>query len=450
MRPDFELCDRPDRFREITARLAQEATLWIDTEVADWFTSTPRLSLLQVRGSDGRLYVVDMLAPGMREVLEEAFIPRVMASPTVQKWAHSASYERRFLGQERVENLACTLQLARSVPYHRLPVSSFSLASLARQLLGEFVDKTPQGSDWGVRPLHPDQLAYAAGDPEWCFRIHERLHEMLVHIDPSAEDPVELQGRYVELLLPLALAEGQRRAVRAAVQEFLEAGELVRLGGFVLHQRIARKTTLADLIALALRDDPGRHFDLTLSVSQKLRIAMGADACARVQPLCRVVEGRSFRGPKLARADRPSVPAYSLRPDDPAALDRQFAEIEHRRRLSQSERGELRDRMKCWLLWKQLDGWGEFVFSPPQQRWSADIRDLAGLLPPEPYETGLPQRFLLAFSPATLSELSPRTSRTAVLQWRHPRDFQLPEEVQLSRDWHEAAGEEEPQAAGVS
>lgn len=450
MRPDFELCDRPDRFREITGQLARQPTLWIDTEVADWFTSSPRLSLLQVRGSDGRLYIVDVLAPGMREVLEEAFIPSVMASPTVQKWAHSASYERRFLGQDRVENLFCTLQMARSVPYHRLPVSSFSLASLARHLLGEFVDKTPQGSDWGVRPLHPDQLLYAAGDPEWCFRIHERLNEMLVHIDPSSEDPVGLQARYVDLLLPLALVDGERRAVRGAVQSFLEANGLLRLGGFVLHQRIARKTTLADLIALALREDPGRRFDLAFSVSQKLRTAMGEDACARVRPSCRLVEGRSFRGPALARADRPGLPPFSLRPDDAAALDREFARIDHRRRLLQSEREELRDRMKCWLLWKDLDAWGDFSFSPPVQRWSADIRDLAGLLPPEPYETGLPQRFLLAFPPLALAELSPRTSRSAVLQWRHPRDFTLPDEVQLSRDWHEAAGEEEPQAAGVS
>ena len=450
MRPEFELCDRPERFREITGQLARQATLWIDTEVADWFTPSPRLSLLQVRGADGRLYVIDVLAPGMRAVLDEAFIPAVMASPHVQKWAHSASYERRFLGQDRVANLECTLQLARSVPYHRLPVPSFSLASLARHLLGEYVDKTHQGSDWGARPLHPDQLDYAAADPEWCFQVHERLHELLVHIDPSAEDPAELQAQYVDLLVPLALTDARRKAVRTAVQEFLVATQRVRLGGFVLHERIARKTTLADLIALALQQDPGRHFDLSFSVSQKLRAAMGEDACARVQPLCRVTAGRPFRGPKLARFERPSAPVFDLHPDDPAALDREYAEIDHCRRLLQSEREELRDRMKCWLLWKELDSWGDFSFAPPHERWTTDIRDLAGLLPSEPYETGLPKRFLLAFSPASLAELSPQTSRSAVLSWRHPRDFHLPDEVQLSRDWHEAAGEEEPEAAGVA
>jgi ribonuclease D len=447
---DFELCDCPERFRELTEKLARHPTLWIDTEVADWFTPLPRLSLVQVRGADGRLYVIDLLAPGMTAVLNEAFIPGVMASPSVQKWAHSASYERRFLGGDSVENLACTLQLARSVPYHRLPVSSFSLASLARHLLGEYVDKTPQGSDWGLRPLRPDQLLYAAADPEWCFRLQERLTDLLVHIDPSAEDPPALQARYIELLLPLAAADAERKALRAAVQAFMEEAGRVRFGGFTLHQRIARKTTLAELVALAVRADPGRRYDLTFSMSQKLRNAIGTDACARLQPSCRVTVGRSFRGPRLERGDRPAAGTYVVRPDDPTSADRDFAGIDHRRRLLQSEREELRDRMKCWLTWKQLDGWGQFSFSAPQERWAGDIRDLAGLLPAEPYETGLPQRFLLAFPPAALEELNPLTSRSAVLYWHHPREVHRVDDVQLSRDWHEAAAEEEGATASAS
>ena len=437
----FETCDEPSRFRELTAELARQPALWIDTEVADWQTPAPRLSLVQVRTPAGRLHVIDILAPGMLQALNDAFIPGVMASPSVQKWAHCARFERRFLGQDRVQNLFCTYELARSVPYHRLPLRSLSLAALARHLLGELVDKTPQRSDWGMRPLHPDQIAYAAADPEWCFRIQERLQDLLVHIDPAAEDPDAISVRYLELLGPLAQTGAERKALRGAVQAFLEAAEGTRFGGFVLHHRIARKTTLAELVALAARVDPGRRYDLTFSVSMKLRTAMGEPSCALLRPLCQVASGRSFRGPRL-QGERPRAAPYVVKPDDAAAADAAFAAVDHRRRALQSEREELRDRIKCWLLWRRLDEWREFSFSPPQERWYADMRDLAGMLPAEPYETGLPKRFLLAFPPSALAELSPQTSRIAVLQWHPPREAPSAHDVQLSRDWQEAAAEE--------
>jgi hypothetical protein len=434
---DFELCDRPHRFRELTGELARHPTLWIDTEVADWFTPSPRLSLVQVRGYDGRLYVFDVLAAGMAEVLNDAFIPGVMASPEVQKWAHSASYERRFLGRERVASLECTLQLARSVPYHRLPVASFSLASLARHLMGADVDKGPQRSDWGVRPLSARQLTYAAADPEWCFRLWQCLADLHIPIDPGADDPARLQARYRDLLQPLACAEAERKAVRAAVQAFMQQTGRARFGGFTVHPRIARKTTLSELVALALREDPGRHYELALLVSRKLRDFIGLRATAVLRPHCTITSTRSFRGPRLARALRPAPMAYAVREDDPARVDGDCAAIDHRRRLLRSERDELRERMKAWLAWKELDGWGEFSFSAPQERWSADVRDLAGLLPPEPYEHGLPPRFMLAFSPAALAELAPRVSHGSILTWRQPRPGE------------EASGIVEPQGDGL-
>jgi ribonuclease D len=435
----FETCTSPARFRELSAQLAREPVIWIDVEVADWFTKNPRLSLVQVRTREGRLHVIDILAPGMAEVLHDAFIPGVMASPSVQKWAHCARYERRFLGQDRVQALFCTFELAKSVPYHRLPLPSLALASLARHLLGEHVDKSPQASDWGLRPLSEKQLAYAAADPEWCFRIQSRLEQLLVHIDPSIEDPAAIQDRMLALLPPLAMANAEGKSVRAAVQAFMTEAGQVRLGGFTLHQRLARTTTLAELIRLALRVDPGRHFDLTMAVSVKLRTAIGPERTEQLRPRCTVVTARSFRGPRL-RGPRPVADPYG--PVDPARVDADFASIDHRIRLLDSEKDELRDRMKCWLAWKGLDAWGDFVFTPESERWSADVRELAELLPAEPYEMGLPKRYLLAFPPETLEELSPRTKATPVLRWRHPRDLHT-NDVQLSRDWatgHDSEG----------
>ena len=83
--------------------------LWLDTEIANWSTPNPSLSLLQVRDSSGRIFVVDVLDRWMRQVLEESFIPHVMCNPAVGKYAHYARHDRQFLGGDRAANFRCIL-----------------------------------------------------------------------------------------------------------------------------------------------------------------------------------------------------------------------------------------------------------------------------------------------------------------------------------------------------
>jgi hypothetical protein len=45
--------------------------------------------------------VVDVLEGSTRQVLDEEFIPQVMANEQVEKWAHYARYERRLPPQGR-------------------------------------------------------------------------------------------------------------------------------------------------------------------------------------------------------------------------------------------------------------------------------------------------------------------------------------------------------------
>jgi hypothetical protein len=94
----FALCTDPGELRRLAEQWSRCGELWIDTETADWQTPHPRLSLLQVRTPEGSIHVVDVLAPGIREVVDTVFIPAVMANPAVRKWAHSAGFERRYLG----------------------------------------------------------------------------------------------------------------------------------------------------------------------------------------------------------------------------------------------------------------------------------------------------------------------------------------------------------------
>ena len=82
--------------------------------------------MLQVRTATSPNVVVDVLEGSMRQVLHEEFIPQIMENEQVEKWAHYARYERRFLGQNRVANLNCTFEMARTFPYYRLPLRGLS------------------------------------------------------------------------------------------------------------------------------------------------------------------------------------------------------------------------------------------------------------------------------------------------------------------------------------
>lgn len=52
-----------------------------------------------------------------------------------------------------------------------------NLKAVARRKLGVDIDKGNQKSDWSIRPLQPDQIAYAALDVELLLQIHAIFSE---------------------------------------------------------------------------------------------------------------------------------------------------------------------------------------------------------------------------------------------------------------------------------
>ena len=307
----FALCTDPGAFARMALAWSRCPELWIDTETADWRTSRPRLSLLQVRTPDGALAIADILAPGMREVLDAVFVPAVMANPDVRKWAHNASYERRFLGGERIQNLQCTLRLARSIPFHRLPVRRLTLAALAGQLLGADLDKTHQADDWGVRPLSPAQLAYAAGDPEWCHRVQQALEERVVTFDPAYEDPVEIRGQFLDVSARFRERWARREDIRAAVKDQLLAGSGEMYGGFRLHRRLVPAATIGELVRVADDLDPGATLEFTTAVPKALRDDLATRDFDALRAISTVKASRAFRGPRVPGGAKSRSPTPS-------------------------------------------------------------------------------------------------------------------------------------------
>ncbi|MGK7874372.1 MAG: DNA translocase FtsK [Xenococcaceae cyanobacterium] len=167
-------------------QLALQKTLWIDTEVADWQTPNPRLSLIQVLADStdftgDATYILDVLdKPDL--VIE--FINQIMANPKIEKVFHNANFDLKYLGgKDKAQNVTCTLKIARELTKKsrsdRLEVSNNKLKTLAVELCHfSNVDTEEQRSDWGRRPLSEKQLHYAKMDTVYLAHVHRRLLEI--------------------------------------------------------------------------------------------------------------------------------------------------------------------------------------------------------------------------------------------------------------------------------
>jgi ribonuclease D len=435
----YEQIVQPAKFRAAIAVWRQQRQLWIDTEVADWSTPNPRLSLLQVRTAAGPNVVVDVLEGVMRQILYEEFIPQIMESDQVEKWAHYARYERRFLGQDRVANLNCTFEMARSLSYYRLPLRSLSLAALVKHFFSRELDKTLQKADWGIRPLSHAHIEYAASDTEWCYGVYHNLRAIPRAPDPAEDDPALIRARYIELLAPLKKAQIVRTGIRDVVKEFMTESGVHRLSRFLLDTRTTYSTDLGTLIEFALARDPGARFDLAINLSAQQRSELGSDVEERIKPFAEIRNSQTFHSPHAPRLRDEPPYLYDLHPEDDERLTCEYETAEDKVSILDSERVELRDRMKGWLRFQELEHWEGFRFSTPRERWKVDVRALQGLvMANEPIQIPFPQRLRLAFGDSEIEALiaAGRSKQSAVLRWLS-RASSVGVDAQLSRDWHE-------------
>jgi S-DNA-T family DNA segregation ATPase FtsK/SpoIIIE len=161
-------------------------TLWLDTEVADWHTPNPRLSLIQVLADPKDLtgdaaYILDVLD---KPNLVAYFVNQIMANPNIEKVFHNANFDLKFLGRGQAQNVTCTFKmvnkLTRKHRFDRLNVSNKQLKTLAVELCNfSEVDKGEQQSDWGQRPLTEKQIKYAKMDTVYLAQVHRRLLERI-------------------------------------------------------------------------------------------------------------------------------------------------------------------------------------------------------------------------------------------------------------------------------
>jgi ribonuclease D len=155
----------------LVEQLAAEPAVALDTESNSFHVYRERVCLIQIstRTTD---WVVDALAVDPRRLA-----PILAGAPALV--LHGADYDVRCLKREygfALPGLFDTMVAAR-----RLGCKELGLSALVERHFGVRLAKAHQRSDWGRRPLTPEQVKYAALDTHFLLPLHDilarELHE---------------------------------------------------------------------------------------------------------------------------------------------------------------------------------------------------------------------------------------------------------------------------------
>ena len=269
--------------REISSLVMEytnSPTLWIDTEVADYKSKNPRLSLIQVLDdakdmSGDRVYLLDVL--DQPDIVGD-FISQIMLNPAIEKVFHNASYDLKFLGNKKAQNITCTLEMAKKIPYYILPLSNYQLKTLAVELCKfNNIEKQEQSSNWGKRPLSEEQIEYACLDCIYLAQVHQRLIELKKEAspDPATEDLISLAARYQQVEQQYKLLNSEFEHLQERVKQAMQAQNLSETPDFQLTS-YERETVKVPFIELArLVQSEGINLDFPITVTKKLKTDLG-------------------------------------------------------------------------------------------------------------------------------------------------------------------------------
>jgi len=270
----------PSEIRKIVAEYTKATTLWIDTEVADYKSRRPRLSLIQVLDdpqdmSGDRVYLLDVLD---QPDLVREFVDKIMVNPSIEKVFHNASYDVKFLGNKQAENITCTLDIAKKIPDYLLPLPNYQLKTLAT-VLCDFnnIDKQEQQSDWGKRPLTEEQIDYAYLDCIYLAQVHSELLKLQLKVnpEPATEDLIALGARYTQLEQQSKLLQSEFEHLQERIKKAMQVQNVSETSYCKLtsYERKTVKVAFAELARLV--ETQGIDLDLSITLTQKLQKDLG-------------------------------------------------------------------------------------------------------------------------------------------------------------------------------
>jgi ribonuclease D len=258
--------------RGAIAQYSEARTLWIDTEVADYDTKQPRLSLIQIsdHSTDITGKQVTLLDVLDQPDLITELIGEIMQNPKIEKIFHNAKYDLNFLGKRKAKNVTCTLEMVQNIPYYLVPLPNFQLKTLAEELCYfPNVSKAEQKSDWGQRPLSPQQLDYARMDVVYLTHVHLRLLQIQqqVHPDPHTEDINSLIFRYRQIETQWKRLDTEVSHIKDRLKAAMQVQNTEERQGFKLstQSRNTQKVSFNELAKLAQELELDLDLDITLT-----------------------------------------------------------------------------------------------------------------------------------------------------------------------------------------
>ncbi len=166
------IVDQPG-LAKAAAEMATADILAIDTEFMRERTYYARLCLLQFATPE-RVFVVDPLARGLSlDPLRD-----VLGDPAITKVFHAGGQDMEILQRATgvLPSPVFDTQVAATLAGFPTQVG---YAQLMHDLVGITIDKADTFTDWSVRPLTAEQLAYAAADVEHLPEAYALLRERL-------------------------------------------------------------------------------------------------------------------------------------------------------------------------------------------------------------------------------------------------------------------------------
>lgn len=171
-------------FAQMIEQLWTRKVVALDTESDSLFSYYPKVCLIQISTyadeSNNPDAVVDFLIDPLRFTAMEP-LGQLLADPSCTVIMHAAENDIYLLQREfnfTVTNLFDTQLAARILGWPRA-----GLAAILEEQFGVVSNKKMQRTNWGKRPLTPEQIAYAQMDTHYLLALREREIKELAERD---------------------------------------------------------------------------------------------------------------------------------------------------------------------------------------------------------------------------------------------------------------------------